>query len=40
MLASAMIAILFVPVVNVLMVRLSRWVGRNKREEKPPSNNR
>jgi len=33
-LASAMIALLFVPVYNVLMVRLSRWVGRNKREKK------
>jgi Cu/Ag efflux pump CusA len=30
MLASTLIAILFVPVYYVLMVRLSRWLGRKK----------
>jgi hypothetical protein len=34
MLASTLIAILFVPVYYVLMVRLSRWAGRRKGEKK------
>jgi Cu/Ag efflux pump CusA len=32
-LASTLIAILFVPVYYVLMVRLSRWAGRRKKNE-------
>jgi hypothetical protein len=33
MLASTLIAILFVPVYYVLMVRLSRWTGRRKKDK-------
>jgi HAE1 family hydrophobic/amphiphilic exporter-1 len=36
MLASTLIAILFVPVFYVLMVRMSRWVERRKPVGKPP----
>ncbi len=37
MLASTLIAILFVPVYYVLMVRLSRWIGGRKKAAARPA---